>query len=454
MEQATRKRVAWGAALVVFSTTTGCGGGGSGGVTTPPTPVPGAAQLQGVLQAEGVAAQPALPAVSGELFELGQALFFDKILSGNNDVSCATCHWPELASADARTLPQGVGGIGLGTDRTSGAIVPRNSPTILNAHLLTKVFHDGRIEIDGASLDTPAGVAFTPAMRAVFDSRWELLAAQALFPVTSREEMRGVNGSNTVANLADSDFAGIWDALRDRLVAFTAYQSMFFAAYPSLASIADIEFAHAANAIAAFEVVAFGLSDSPFERFVAGDDQALTAEQVQGALEFFGPGGCARCHSGSTFADGEFHNIGLPQFGPGVGDGAGSADDFGRERVSGNAAERYRFRTSPLLNIALTAPYGRLGQYDDLRSMVEHYRNPPARLQNYSILQNVTDSNLTGTLLANTADIASRISNRVDGPRNFDVDAVVTFLGALTADSAVDMSALIPATVPSGLLVR
>lgn len=434
---------------------TACGGGGSTSSPDPtPDPVPGAAELAGVLQAEGVSAQPAVPTVSDELFALGQALFFDKILSGNNDVSCATCHWPELAGADQRTLPRGVGGINLGVNRSPGDIIPRHSPTVLNAHLLENLFHDGRIEIDGADLATPAGSAFTAGMRAVFDPQWELLAAQAMFPLTSRQEMRGQNGQNPIANLGDSDFAGIWDGLRDRLVAFTAYQALFLAAYPGLSGIGDIEFEHAANAIGAFEVRAFGLTDSAFERFVGGDDQALTEQQVSGALAFYAPNSCARCHEGSSFTDNSFHNIGLPQFGPGKGDGGSGLDDFGRERVSGQGNDRYGFRTAPLLNIELTAPYGHLGQYDDLRSMVLHYTDTQQFLQNYSILDNVTDSDLTGTLLANTTDIRTRISNRVRNPRNFDVDAVVAFLQSLTADSARDLSALIPATVPSGLSLR
>ena len=444
-------------AFAVSLSMAACGGGGSSVSPdpAPADPVPGAAQLTTVLQADGITAQPAVPTVSDELFALGSALFFDKILSGNHDVSCATCHWPELAAADERTLPRGVGGgATLGANRATGSIVPRNSPSVLNAHLLVRLFHDGRIEIDGADLDTPAGAAFTPAMRSVLDPRWELLAAQALFPVTSREEMRGQNGQNPLANLGDADFTGIWDGLRDRLVAFTAYQTLFLAAYPSLSGIGEIEFAHAANAIAAFEVRAFARTDSAFERFVGGDDQALTEEQVRGALAFYAGNSCARCHSGRAFTDNDFHNIGLPQFGPGKGDGGSGLDDFGRERVTGQGGQRYRFRTSSLLNIELTAPYGRLGQYDDLRSMVLHYTDTAQSLQNYSILDNVTDVDLIGTLLANTNDISTRISNRVRNPRNFDVDAVVAFLQSLTADSARDLSALIPAAVPSGLPVR
>ncbi|MCR9245567.1 MAG: cytochrome-c peroxidase [bacterium] len=428
--------------------------GETGDPTNPVAPIPGAAELRATLANEGITALPAAPGVSDELFALGQALFFDKELSGNRDVSCATCHWPELGTADDRALPRGVGGVGLGSTRSFGAIVPRNSPAALNAVLFDEVFHDGRVEHVGNNLRTPAGTALTAAMRAAFDPRWELLAAQAMFPVTSRDEMRGTTGSNELANLGDGDFAGIWNGLRSRLLAFTEYQQLFLAAYPGVGSLNELGFEHAANAIAAFEVRAFTRTDSPFERFVNGDDQALTAAEVEGGREFFGNAGCARCHAGSAFTDHAFHNIGLPQFGPGKGDGANGADDFGRERVTGNAGDRYRFRTPTLLNIALTAPYGHAGQYAGLTAMVRHYTDPARRLREYDLAAQVADTALLGTQIDNEAAVLANLSPRLAGPRPFDVDAVVTFLGALTADSTTTLGTTIPTRVPSGLPLR
>ena len=442
------------AASLLCITLSACGGGGATETNEPLAPVAGAAELRVAIEGENLQPLPAAPTVSDELFALGQALFFDKVLSGNQGVSCATCHWPELATGDDRTLPRGVGGIGLGSNRLGGAIVPRNSPTVLNTHMLDEVFWDGRISHAGATLVTPAGATLSTEMRAFFDPQWELLAAQAMFPPTSRDEMRGAVGENDIADVPDADFQGIWDALRDRLIAFRSYQDLFLNAYPALSSIAEIEFAHAANALAAFEVRAFAKTDSPFERFVRGDANALTEEQVRGGREFFGSGNCVQCHSGSRFTDQDFHNIGLPQLGPGKGDGVGGVEDFGREGVTNDRPDRYRFRTPSLLNVALTAPYGHAGQYASLRNMVQHYTNPTQRLGDYSILNNVSDPDLTGTLVSNQAQILGNLSNRVRNGRRFDVDAVVTFLGALTADDAVNMANLIPGTVPSGLSLR
>lgn len=457
-----RASVQWSVVVCAGVGLASCSGGGASagadagaGATEEPVVVAGADELRSVLAAEGVGAVGPGPAVATTLFELGQALFFDKVLSGNMDVSCATCHWPEFGSADARTLPLGVGGVDVGVDRVGGAVIPRNSPMTLNAHRTDELFWDGRVQrLNGGAIRSPAGTELTAAMLAVFDPQWDLLAVQSLFPPTSREEMRGQVGQNTVADLADDDFTGIWQALRDRVLAYTEYQQMFFAAYPGVASLNDFSIAHIANALAAFQASAFARSDSPFERFVAGDAAALTAAQVAGGLEFYGDAGCARCHSGSNFSDGRFHNIGLPQIGPGKGDGAGGDEDFGRERVTFDSDDRFEFRTPSLHNVALTAPYGHAGQYATLTGIVDHYVDPALRIFQYDVRAEVDDPTVATMEAGNQAEVVATLDNRLRARRNFDVDAVVAFLGALTADSAVDMAGLIPGRVPSGIAVR
>ncbi len=447
------------APLIFTLLLTACSSGGRGsdaaGTTAPDaSSVAGTEELRTTLRNEGIECAGDADPVTEELFELGRALFFDKELSGNRDVSCATCHWPELATADARTLPRGVGGVGLGAARTGGAIVPRNSPAVLNTHRQHSQFWDGRIEGRRDELRTPAGAALTAEMVAIFDKRWRSLAAQAMFPPLSRAEMRGAVGANELADIDDAKLASIWDALRDRLIALPGYQRLMMAAYPDLQSIGAAEFAHAANAIAAFETRAFSRHDSPFERFVGGDGEAMTEQQVRGGREFFGRAGCAQCHRGRRFTNGGFHNIGLPQLGPGQGDGIAGHEDFGRERVTGVQQDRYRFRTPSLLNVELTAPYGHAGQYATLESFVGHYTDPARRLREYDIFANVRDPDLTGTLVDNRELLLQNLDRRLRGARPFDVAAVVAFLGALTADSARDMRDLIPTSVPSGIPVR
>ncbi len=430
---------------------TGCSDGSAG----PSAPVIDPQLVEDVrtlLAAENVGAVTG-PSFRAELVDLGEALFFDKIISGNEDVACATCHFPDLGSADERCLPSGVGGTELGFDRAGGAVVPRNSPMVLNAHLSADLFWDGRVDRQGdGSVETPAGAAFTSAITDVFEPGLESLAAQAMLPPTSRAEMRGELGDNEIGDVADGDVTGIWNAIVNRVTALPPYREMLAAAYAGT-TVLDWNMGHLGNAIAAWEATAFARFDSPFQRFVEGDDAALSNEQLEGAKLFYSEAGCQRCHSGSSFSDGSYHNIGLAQWGPGKGDGPGGADDFGRERVTGSAADRYRFRTPSLLNVELTAPYGRLGQFSTLESIVGHYRNPENSLRNFDPTVHADDPSLVTSVLDNVNAVLDRLAPELATPRAFDSGAVTEFLRALTADSARDMSDLTPASVPSGLPV-
>ncbi|MDD9889890.1 MAG: cytochrome-c peroxidase [Gammaproteobacteria bacterium] len=140
--------------------------------------------------------------------ELGKLLFFDKILSGNQNISCATCHHAFAATGDGLSLPVGTGGIGFGVARSiEGQIdsqilerVPRNAPPVFNkgASFFTALFHDGRVAIDPAQ---PSGF-LNPAGDNLPDGLDNLLAVQAMFPVQSAAEMAGQAGENPVADAA------------------------------------------------------------------------------------------------------------------------------------------------------------------------------------------------------------------------------------------------------------
>lgn len=411
-------------------------------------------QLRTVLGNEGVTSLVAPPLRSAALVELGRALFFDKEISGNRDISCATCHLPSAGTTDGRNLPSGVGGSGLSIARVGGATVPRHSPATLNAHMLDGLFWDGRVErLGGGALRSPAGAELTAGMIGVFPAGLEVLAAQAMFPPTSRGEMRGQVGESELGSIADGEFTLIWDAIVSRLVSFPEYITLFANAYPGTIT-ADLNMAHVGGAIAAFEESAFFRVDSPFQDFLEGDDTALTGSAVLGALEFYAPvSHCSVCHDGSTFTDELHHNIGMPQFGPGKGDGIGGDDDFGREQVTGNMADRYDFRTPPLMNVELTAPYGHLGQFRTLRSMLVHYSDATQSLQNYEIGIHVTDPSLLGTQIGNQADVLANLHPLLSAPLAFDVDNMLAFMEALTAASARDLSSVAPANVPSGLTI-
>ncbi|MEM9459412.1 MAG: cytochrome c peroxidase [Myxococcota bacterium] len=406
---------------------------------------------------EDIEPLPPAPAVSEPMYALGQALAFDKLLSGNGNISCLTCHHPQVGSDDDRALPRGEGGVGLGHERSGGPIVPRNAPALFNLHTFETMFWDSRVQHgrDG-SLRTPAGDQITPQMEAVFEHG--LVSAQAMFPVTSREEMRGRPGDNELADIPDEDFSAIWAALMDRLGAVPQYVDMFETAYPGT-TFDDMTFAHAANAIAAFEIAAFESRDSNWERFVAGDDEALDDEQLQGARLFFQH--CARCHSGSAFSDFRHHNTGLAQFGPGKGDGPTGIDDFGREQVTGDPDDRYAFRTTPLFNVELTGPYGHAGQFAELSDHIAHYVDPARSLREYDVSAHVDEEALWPLVLDNVeailATLSRRTAARIRGPGDEPVQLIERFLESLTGDGATDPSAradLVPPSVPSGLPVE
>jgi enediyne biosynthesis protein E4 len=427
---------------------------------------------------------PPAPPVRDELFELGRSLAFDKILSGNENISCMTCHDPRapMHTGDGRHLALGEGGIGVGPDRIAGGIVPRNSTPLFNLHALDAMFWDLRVELapnegDGglAQLRTPARNELTPEMKSVFE--FGVASAQAMFPVVSRVEMRGqqfTNAPNDNEVADDLDFQGIWSSLMARLGEIPQYVAMFEAAYPGTA-FEDMTFAHAANAIAGFEIRAFEARGSDFQRFLEGEVDALSDSALRGARDFF-EAGCATCHSGPMLTDERAHNTGLAQFGPGKGDGPFNNDDFGRAgdrvpfelgRIPGgpdtpnphcnndqNPHDLYAFRTAPLHNVALTGPWGHAGQFSDLRDFVAHYGDPEDALRNYDMEAQIHPSEwaLLNTRVDNVEAILSCLSpyTQVTIP---DMDDMIAFLESLTDPGSLDLAWTIPDSVPSGLPV-
>lgn len=387
------------------------------------------------------------PRVRRALVRLGQALAFDKILSGNRDVSCMTCHLPQFAGTDGRSLSIGVGGSGLGPERVhpQGIFIPRNAPAVFNLQAVGPMFWDGRVELDGSGrVHSPAGGALTPAMAATFE--FGALSAQGMFPVLSRAEMRG-SGGNELAAIPDDDPAAVWRGLMARLGAIPAYRRLFEAAYPGT-RFEEMTFAHASNAIAGFLTTAFASSDSPWDRFLAGSNGALGTIELQGAQAFLGAR-CSLCHNGPAFTDNRFHNVAVAQVGPGVAEG----DDIGRMMVTGDPADRYAFRTTPLRNVALTGPYGHDGAYLTLRDFVAHYSASDEKLRHFD--PRGLEPALQGTLRHNADAILATRDTLLDGVvfTEETIDQVTAFLEALTDPAARHLQRVVPGRVPSGLPV-
>lgn len=404
--------------------------------------------------------------------ELGQLLAFDKELSGNRNTSCLTCHHPFTGTSDGLALPIGEGGEGLGVTRNTGVSseavherVPRNAPHLFNlgAKEFNTFFHDGRLAVDEDGIYTSGFVS--PAGHDLPEGLDNILAAQAMFPVTSATEMAGQAGENTIADAsAASDLAGpngIWALLGERLQANPEYVDLFIDTFDDINQPTDITYVHAANAIAAFEAKAFRCDNSPFDAWLRNRKKnALNKQANKGRKLFYGKAGCSSCHSGPFQTDQSFHAIAMPQIGPGKGDGLNGHDDFGREQFTGSSADRYKFRTPTLRQVAQTGPYGHAGAYSTLEAVVRHHLDPVNSLYNYDQSQAKLPSRadldaIDFQVMNDTGSIAAIADANELSPIDLsdkEVDQLIAFLHTFSDPNCVDLSHTVPMQgVPSGL---
>jgi cytochrome c peroxidase len=446
---------------------------------------------------------------SSEKVDLGRLLFFDKILSGNQNISCATCHHPEHGTSDGVSLSFGEGALGLGPKRHPGTNksravhgrIPRNSPALFNlgSKEFTKLFHDGRVESDPNGYYE--GGFITPAKWKLPKGLESVLAAQAMFPVASADEMAGQKGENPIADSASLNNAagkgGVWELLAERLRRVPEYSLRFRNAFPEeIQKTEDITYVHAANAIAAFEGVAFRADNSPFDQFLRGDEQALSAKALSGMKLFYGKARCFDCHSGKFQTDHDFHAIAMAQVGPGKSDGQDSAywrasghrgflEDFGRGRVTVREEDKFKFRTPSLRNTETTGPWGHAGAYASLEEVIRHHLDPEKCLENYvpsnelflplkevlevtakgSSLDHVSlnQNRLTGFLMRDTwvvsqPELRQRIASANELKpitlTDLQVKDLIAFMHSLSDASNKSRLQSVPQQVPSGLPVK
>ncbi|SMP06851.1 cytochrome c peroxidase [Desulfurobacterium pacificum] len=235
---------------------------------------------------------PALPPIPKDnsltpvKVKLGKMLYYDPRLSRSNLISCNTCHNLAIGGDDNLKSSRG------DHWRTGG----RNAPTTLNSGFLRVQFWDGRAPT---------------------------LEEQAKGPLQAHVEM------NSTPEL-----------VVERLKKIPTYVKLFKEAFPNEKD--PVTFENVVKAIAAFERT-LNTPNSPFQRYLLGDDNALTPVQKEG-MKLFVKYGCIACHNGPVLSDGMFHRF-------------KSNDDTGRYRVTKNPADKYKFRTPQLLNVAVTAPY-------------------------------------------------------------------------------------------------
>jgi len=417
-------------------------------------------QLQALIKTQQIEPlSPILPQ-NEALVALGRDLYFDNILSGNKDVSCATCHLPEVGAGDGLPLAIGTGGVnGVGPERELGhnrTLIPRNAPDVFNrgATEWETMFWDGRIAI------SPRGYYKTPVNDDLPGGLYSLLATQAMFPVTSADEMRGSPGDLTVtgeenelALIDEENTREIWNGLMDRLLTIPEYKVAFTTIYPDV-PVNELGFQHAANAIGAYEAEAFACADNAWHDYLNGDLSAISEDAKKGALLFYGQAGCGLCHSGPLFTDQEYHNIGSPQIGPGKD--ANSDIDTGRFLETRRLEDQFAFRTPSLLNVTATGPWFHNGAYGDLTAVINHHQNPESALKNYDPVTHLPDylhdDVQDDDMLFN--DMLANIDAQLAPVRRLspmEVQYLIAFLETLTDPIVDDLEHLVPTAVPSGL---
>lgn len=233
---------------------------------------------------------------------LGKMLFFDTRLSRDKNLSCASCHNPSFGWEVPFATAIGAGGKPLG----------RHAPTALNQAWSKNLFWDGRAPT---------------------------LEDQAKGPIEAAGEMDLALGKAV-----------------ERLKEVEGYRAAFAKAFPQEGLTA----ATIPKAIATYErTIVTG--DTPFDRWMRGDAEAMPAAAKRGFVLFAGKANCAACHSGWNFTDDKFHDIGLP------------TDDKGRADISKNGADLHAFKTPGLREIAARAPYMHHGQAPTLEAVIAHY---------------------------------------------------------------------------------
>lgn len=443
-------------------------GGGGNGLTSTDT------ALNKIISEHSLTGNPmtgkTIPDINSDPAQLGMRLFFSKSLGGDQDSACVTCHHPTLGGGDDLSLAVGVGAIEpdlLGPGRLhnpnsphhdGGPPVPRNAPTTFNlAGWNNVLFHDGRVESVSSGIRTPdSNFGSEDALGGK-----NLAQAQARFPVTSPEEMKGFNND-------DKDNQGIRDFLASRLGGYgegdgdlsdTDYWLNKFRSTlnkPEGTAEDLITEQNISFFIGEYER-SQSFVDTPWKKYVEGNNDALTENAKKGALLFFnsvadGGANCASCHSGDFFTDEKFHNLAMPQMGRGKGNGVDKTDDFGRFRETKVASDMYKFRTPSLINVEVTGPWSHAGAYTSLEAVVRHKLNPASALSSYDNSQ-LTQENIqnldkvqTNTQKALAVLEADRQAGK-DVIQNVDltddqVGQLVAFMKALTDPCVKDNSCL------------
>ena len=279
---------------------------------------------------------PAMPKrvnnpITSKKEKLGELLYFDPLLSRDNNMSCAHCHHPDLGFTDNRALSMGHGGSGVGQNRTGGTVLRRGSPTIWNSGYNHKQFWDGRADD---------------------------LEHQASFPIQDKKEM-----------------AQDKDELVKELIIIPEYVQLFNEAFESNDKNPAVTFENVTFAIAAFERT-ITANNTRFDQYSRGNYLALSKSERKGLNLFRSlKTRCFECHNFPTFNNPDFKAIGVPNI-------ENKEPDLGRAEIVGKGYEN-AFKVPTLRNIALTAPYMHNGIFKTLDEVIDFYAGGGGRAHGF-----------------------------------------------------------------------
>ena len=422
-------------------------------------------QLSGILEEHGFTGRIGLSLeqklgrkIDRQLAELGRLTFHDSLLGLNNDNSCSGCHSAVNGFGDSQSIAIGIENNNVvGPDRT-GPRNQRRTPMLLNNVFYRALMWNSRFAaVLGDPFDNTGGFQFPAPESFTLSFLPHLLTAQAFIPVTENVEMAGFG-----AEVPDTH-DGVRDVVVQRLNANDEYRKLFGKIFAEVKAGAPITYEMLASAIAEFEFTLV-FADAPIDKFARGQKNAMTDDEKRGALLFFGPANCVSCHavsgrSNEMFSDFEMHVAGIPQISPSVGnvvfDGPGANEDFGLEQVTGNASDRYAFRTSPLRNLALQPAFFHNGAFTRLEDAVRYHLNAVGSAPGYDPVAAGVDVDLQGPQ-GPIAPVLERIDPALATPVTLSDDEfrqLIAFLRSGLLDpkaNAHDLRKLLPARVPSG----
>jgi len=313
-----------------------------------------------------VRTEAVLPPISEPKSNAGRLLFESTELSLNRQTSCQTCHLDRFSSADGIPNAIGTGGDGEGIVRAEGEgdIVPRNTLPLWGRGSIgfDRFFWDGKV--DGTIEPVHSQFGDTPP------SNDPLTVAVHLPIVEIREMISDAREADELRTETVSSAARVFEQIESRVREHDGLSTALNAAYEISSS--DISIIHITDAIAQFVRDRFRLHDTKFHEFVF-EQIPLEPEELAGGLLFYGKGRCSACHNGPFFSDLEFHAIPFGQAGFGKN---GFGVDYGRYNVTLNAEDIYKFRTPPLFNVTLTAPYSHSGNTYDLADAIRAHTDP------------------------------------------------------------------------------